>query len=57
MTDPRIFQRSGRLLFSHEAREEFYEEIDDSPYCECGCEPIEDELACNKCCACGKPLS
>lgn len=32
------------------------EDDDDSPYCECGNEPMEDESASNKCDACGKPL-
>jgi len=31
-------------------------QMDDSQYCECGNDPIEDELASNKCAACGKPL-
>ena len=29
---------------------------DESPYCECGNDPLEDELSSNKCHACGKPL-
>ena len=30
---------------------------DDSPYCECGEQPTEEEEAFNICSACGKPLS
>ena len=30
---------------------------DDDPFCECGNYPMEDELASNKCDACGKELS
>ena len=28
-----------------------------SPYCECGNSPIEEELASNRCSACGKALT
>lgn len=33
------------------------DEADDSPYCECGNEPIEQELMDNVCDACGKRLT
>lgn len=33
------------------------EDDDDCPYCECGNDPIEDELASNICDTCGKALS
>lgn len=33
------------------------EDDDDSPYCECGNDPIEDELASNQCDSCGKAFS
>jgi hypothetical protein len=29
---------------------------DDSPFCECDLQPIEDEDASNQCFCCGKPL-
>lgn len=29
---------------------------DDWPYCECELDAVEDELASNRCSACGKPL-
>lgn len=29
---------------------------DDSPFCECGNEPMLEEIDCNQCMACGKPL-
>ena len=32
------------------------EDDDGSPYCECGNQPMEDELASNKCDACGKAI-
>ena len=32
------------------------DEDDDSPYCECGNDPIEEELATGHCFSCGKEL-
>lgn len=32
------------------------EDEDDSPYCECHLEAMEDEEASNTCSCCGKPL-
>lgn len=38
------------------ARHELDDEADDSPFCECQLEAMEDEDASNCCSACGKPL-
>lgn len=32
------------------------DETSEGPYCECGEEPIEEEMASMHCMACGKPL-
>ena len=32
------------------------EDEDDSPYCECGNDPVEEELATGHCFSCGKEL-
>lgn len=33
-----------------------HDDDDDSPFCECQLEAMEDEDASNQCSACGKPL-
>ena len=48
--------RKGKAYLQSHLEIEYDLEESDSPYCECGNDPIEDELASNKCDACGKPL-
>lgn len=39
----------------HDAMDDILD--DDSPYCQCDLDPIEDEEASNCCSCCGKPLA
>lgn len=44
---------SGHVSYSEDQDPET---MDLDPYCQCGEDPIEEELASNTCFACGRPL-
>ena len=47
----------GKAYIERDARQDDFEfDEPESPYCECGNDPTEDEEASNQCAACGKPI-